>query len=169
MIVFDLECRVGDHRFEGWFASSDDYARQKAKGLVTCPQCGSVDIEKAVMAPRIARKGNQLPERVASRPSTAIAPPPAPSADISTMASGPMPPEVAALMRKLMTMQAEALKSSRFVGSKFADDARAMHYGEREAEQIHGEATIKEAKELLEEGIAVAPLPFPVVPPEKAN
>lgn len=163
MIVFDLECAAA-HKFEGWFGSSDDFVRQQERGLVTCPECGSAEVGKAIMAPRVARKGNQLPETAAkpqkprrmSKPATAVA-------------SAPMPPEALALMHKLATMQAEALKASRFVGKSFAEDARAMHYGERETEIIHGEATMTEAKELLEEGIAVAPLPFPVVPPEQAN
>ncbi|VWX51948.1 DUF1178 family protein [Novosphingobium sp. 9U] len=166
MIVYDLECRAGAHKFEGWFGSSDDFARQQERGLLTCPHCGSAEVGKALMAPRVARKGNQLPEPVrATRPKR-----PVPEANTpAPVASAPLPPEAVALMHKLASMQAEALKSSRFVGESFAEDARAMHYGEREAEIIHGQATIAEAKELLEEGIAVAPLPFPVVPPEQAN
>ena len=81
----------------------------------------------------------------------------------------PLPPEAMEMMRKLATMQAEALKESRWVGESFADDARAMHYGERDVESIHGQATLAEAKELIEEGIQVAPLPFPVAPSGKAN
>ena len=73
------------------------------------------------------------------------------------------------MMEKLARMQAEALKDSKWVGKTFAEDARAMHYGEKEAAVIHGEATIEEARDLLDEGIAVAPLPFPVAPPDKAN
>ena len=160
MIVFDLECRSGGHKFEGWFGSSDDFARQQERGLLTCPHCGALDVDKALMAPRVSRKGNQLPEPVRARASQPTSTP---------VASSPIPPEAVALMQKLATMQAEVLKSSRFVGETFADDARAMHYGEREAEPIHGQATVAEAKELLEEGIAIAPLPFPVVPPEQAN
>jgi hypothetical protein len=163
MIVFDLECAAA-HKFEGWFGSSDDFARQQERGLVTCPECGSPEVGKAIMAPRVARKGNQLSE-VAAKPQK----PQRMSGPATSVASAPMPPEAVALMHKLATMQAEALKASRFVGKSFAEDARAMHYGERETEIIHGEATMAEAKELLEEGIAVAPLPFPVVPPEQAN
>lgn len=165
MIVYDLECRAGHHRFEGWFKSSDDYAAQQGRGLVTCPHCGSADVGKAVQAPRLARKGNQLPEQPATRPKPAPSPP-EPAAPV---ANAPLPPQAVEMMQALATMQAEALKSSRFVGSSFADDARAMHYGERDAETIHGQATLAEAKELLEEGIGVMPLPFPVVPPEQAN
>lgn len=163
MIVFDLACRENGHTFEGWFGSSDDYARQQERGLVTCPHCGSAEVDKAVMAPRVARKGNQVPALSRSAPPSSPASAPAP------VTSAPLPAEAMALMHKLATMQAEALKSSRFVGSRFAEDARAMHYGEREAEIIHGQATVSEAKELIEEGIAIAPLPFPVVPPEQAN
>ena len=164
MIVFDLHCHESGHRFEGWFGSSDDFAAQQARGLVTCPQCGSGHVTKAPMAPAVPRKGNQAP---------AVAPvvPPAPAAapEAIPMARGALPPEAAAMMRALAEMQAAALKNSRWVGGKFAEESRAIHYGEREAQAIHGEATLEEAKALLEEGIEVAPLPFPVVPADKAN
>lgn len=130
--------------------------------MVTCPHCGSGEVGKAVQAPRLARKGNQLPE--ANRlSSSAVA-----SAEVP-VANAPQPPQVAELMQALATMQSEALRSSRYVGQDFAKDARAMHYGERDAEVIHGQATMAEAKELLEEGVGLMPLPFPVVPPEQAN
>lgn len=156
MIVFDLECRAGGHRFEGWFGSSDDYARQHERGLVNCPHCGSTDVVKAVQSPAVGRKGNQIAPQRASSPE-------------QPMSKGTMPPEAVEMMRKLASMQKEALKQSRWVGDSFADDARAMHYGEREQESIHGQATIAEAKALHEEGIEVAPLPFPVAPLGKAN
>jgi hypothetical protein len=154
MIVFDLECQALGHRFEGWFASSDDFAAQQARGLLACPQCGSPGIAKAVMAPSIGRKGNQLP---------------AVQADRKPVAGGALPPQVREMMAKLATMQAEALKQSTWVGEKFADTSRAMHYGERETETIHGQATATEAKDLIEEGIAVMPLLIPVTPPEELN
>lgn len=158
MIVFDLECRAGGHRFEGWFGSSDDFARQQERGLVACPECGSADVIKAPMAPNLGRKGNQSPS---ARAAASSLPQP--------MAKGPLPAEAARMMRALAAMQAEALKGSRWVGDSFAEESRAIHYGEREAEAIHGEATLEEAKALHEEGIEVAPLPFPVTPPGKAN
>ena len=158
MIVFDLECRNGGHRFEGWFGSSDDFAGQQERGLLTCPECGSADVVKAVIAPNVGRKGNQGGgETLPARPQA------------QAVAKGALPPEAVQMMQKLATMQAEALKQSRWVGDKFVEDAKAMHYGERENEAIHGEATLEQAKDLLDEGIAVAPLPFPVVPPDKAN
>jgi len=150
MIVYDLCCRDG-HRFEGWFASSDDYAGQREAGLVACPQCGSDAVEKAPMAPAVPRKGNQRAE--ARQP----------------VAGGAMPPEAVAALHKLAEVQAEVLKSSTWVGEAFAERSRAIHYGEREAEAIHGRATANEARELFEEGIAVAPILFPIAPPDELN
>ncbi|EIZ80304.1 hypothetical protein WSK_1096 [Novosphingobium sp. Rr 2-17] len=175
MIVFDLDCHDGPHRFEGWFKSSDDFAEQQARGLMTCPLCGSGNVAKAIQAPKLARKGNQLPAAV---PASAEVPHPSalpgpPAKKIAPahgpVAAGPLPPQMMELAQKLAQVQAEALKSSRWVGKSFAEDARAMHYGERDAEIIHGQATIAEAQELAEEGIAVMPLPFPVAPPDQAN
>ena len=162
MIVFDLECRAGGHRFEGWFRSSDDFARQQDAGLLCCPECGSDAVGKAPMAPSVGRKGNQL---------VVAAPPPTPTdtAPRLTMSKGKLPPEAVQMMRALAQMQAEALKQSRWVGDSFAESARAMHYGEEAVESIHGQATIEEAQELIEEGIEVAPLPFPVMNPGEAN
>lgn len=155
MIVFDLCCPDG-HRFEGWFGSSEDFAGQQARGLVSCPHCGSSDIAKAPMAPAVPKKGNRqaaVPEQKGAIP----------------VAGGSPPPEVAAALAKLAQIQVEALKTSKWVGDSFAEQSRAMHYGEREAETIHGKATPKQAQELAEEGIPVAPLPFPVAPPDELN
>jgi hypothetical protein len=163
MIVFDLECRLGGHRFEGWFGSSDDFAMQDERGLLACPQCGSADVVKAPMAPSVPRKGNQLPAPVRAEA------PPSQGQQAVPVAAGPIPPEAMRMMQELARMQAKVLESSRWVGGKFADESRAMHYGEREAEPIHGQATIEEARELLDEGIAIAPLPFPVALPGEAN
>ena len=166
MIVFDLECRSGGHRFEGWFSSSQDFASQQERGLLTCPECGSADVAKAVMAPNVGRKGNQA--RAESR-STNLPVRTEGNSQPQAMSNGALPPEAVEVMQKLATMQAKALENSRWVGENFAEDARAMHYGERDVENIHGHATVEEAKELLDEGIEVAPLPFPVAAPGKAN
>jgi hypothetical protein len=174
MIVFDLECHPAAHRFEGWFASSEEFTRQRERGLVACPACGSIDVAKAVMAPNLARKGNQLPEparhQTSARTTPAPVAPPAPTAPAVMTNNGPtLTPEAAALLQALASAQAEALKASRWVGETFADQARAMHYGERTHEPIHGQATADEARELIDEGIEVAPILFPVVPPGEAN
>jgi hypothetical protein len=158
MIVFDLSCD-GGHRFEGWFGSSDDFASQREEGLLTCPQCGSDAVDKAPMAPAVPRKGN----------SRAVEPAPPLAPGKQPMARGPLPPEVAQALHNLAEAQQRALESSRWVGDSFAEQSRAMHYGERDAETIHGQATPDEARELFEEGIPVSPLPFPVAPPDELN
>jgi hypothetical protein len=150
MIVFDLSCADG-HRFEGWFASSDDFAAQHARGLVECPRCGSQQVAKAPMAPAVPKKGNQRGETK------------------HAVANAPMPAEVAEALHHLAQAQAKALEGSRWVGDEFAEQSRAMHYGERDTEVIHGRATPTEAKELREEGVPVAPLPFPVAAPSDLN
>jgi hypothetical protein len=85
------------------------------------------------------------------------------------MANAPMPPEVQQAFAALAAAQAKALANSTWVGDKFAEETRKMHYGERDEALIHGQATLAEAKALLEEGVPVAPLPFPVAPPDKLN
>ncbi|MCW1384379.1 DUF1178 family protein [Novosphingobium sp. KCTC 2891] len=171
MIVFDLECRAGGHRFEGWFGSSDDFARQQERGLVTCPACGSPDVGKAVMAPRLARKGNQMPALASPAPAPAAAvaaPVPAAAAKEQPVAHA-LPPEAVAALKAMAAVQAEVLKTSTWVGGDFAENARAMHYGEKDVVPIHGQTTLDEARELVEEGIEVAPILFPIVPPSEAN
>jgi len=157
MIVFDLTCQDG-HRFEGWFGSSADYEEQRTRGLLVCPSCGSTEVNKAPMAPAVPAKGNSRQE---------VLPPSAPPAQ--PMANTPMPPQVQQALAALAKMQAEALKNSTWVGDKFAEETRKMHYGERDEAPIHGQASLAEAKALIEEGVPVAPLPFPVAPPDKLN
>lgn len=167
MIVFDLECRVGGHRFEGWFGSSDDFSTQQARGLVSCPQCQSADIVKAPMAPHLARKGNQTSVTV---PTVEHPANPSPSAAFAAPALPVvLPAEAMAIMQVFIRKQAEALKTSSWVGEKFADNARAMHYGEKDHAPIHGQATPQEAHDLLDEGIEIAPILFPLVPPGHVN
>lgn len=155
MIVFDLSCHDG-HRFEGWFGSSADYEDQRARGLLACPSCGSAEVSKAPMAPAVPAKGNTRQE---------VLPPETPRPHANT----PMPPQVQQALAALAKAQAEALKNSTWVGDKFADETRKMHYGEREEAPIHGQASVAEARALIEEGVPVAPLPFPVAPPDKLN
>jgi hypothetical protein len=156
MIVFDLRCVAHGHPFEAWFGSSADYDDQRSRGLLTCPTCGDSNIEKALMAPAIPAKSNRR-----SEPTQQIA-----------MAQGPQAVEAAkarAVLDQLAKAQSEALKNSEWVGREFADVARAMHYGERDHASVHGEVAPDEARALVEEGVPVAPLPFPVVPPAKQN
>ena len=156
MIVFDLCCSAGDHRFEAWFASSEGFADQQERGLIACPVCGDADVRKAVMAPRVGAKSNQM---------TSDAPVPAPVAD----ESGPGPEIVRKILADLAAKQAEMLPRSRWVGRDFADAARAMHEGRAAEDLIHGQASPEEAQALQEDGIAAMPLLVPFVPPEAAN
>lgn len=142
MIVFDLKCGAG-HVFEAWFGSSADFANQQKRGLVDCPICGDRAIEKALMAPAVGVKSNQQ--------------------------SPVTPAAMKAAMAALAAAQSKALEGSEWVGSAFAGRARAMHAGEEDHVAIHGQATLAEAKALVEEGVPVAPLPLPVVPPEASN
>ncbi len=153
MIVFDLKCGTG-HVFEAWFGSSAAYEAQRAGGLVECPLCGDTGVDKAVMAPNVAAKGN--------RRSAA----PAPVAQDTGL---PPPEAVKAAMAAIAAMQAKMLEQSQWVGTAFVDKARAMHLGEEAVSQIHGQATPEQAQELIEEGVPVAPLLVPVVPPESRN
>ena len=143
MIVFDLRC-AGDHVFEAWFSSSGAYELQRVRGLIACPICGGSEVEKAVMAPRVGAKGNSLPAASAK-------------------------PDIKALFHAVASAQAAALKNSRWVGSGFAAEARAMHEGEKPETLIHGQATREEARALAEDGVPIAPLLVPVVPPETLN
>lgn len=159
MIVFDLACASGGHVFEAWFGSTEDYEAQRARGLVSCPICGGADVEKAVMAPRVGAKGNQrdLPLPAASN----VAAP-------ATKGASEMG-QIKALMHALAKAQTQALENSDYVGPRFAEEARAMHLGEADQRAIHGQATPEQARALLDEGIEVAPLPFPIRPPGTDN
>ncbi len=142
MIVFDLRCDTG-HVFEAWFASSAAYEDQRARQIVRCPVCDDAQVQKAVMAPNIAAKGNR------------------------TTASAAYGRQQ--LIGALAEAQARALEGSEWVGRAFPDRARAMHLGDEPPAPIHGETSLAEARELVDEGIAIAPLPFPVVPPALRN
>jgi len=173
MIVFDLQCDDG-HRFEGWFGSSSDYEQQSARGLVTCPECGSDSVSKAVMAPAVGAKGNtrdRAAEHIAPSEAQEIAAaaPPAPPADAKPVSNTPMPAEVQKALKVLAKAQKKALENSTWVGKDFAAQSRAMHYGETDDKPIHGQASLEEAQSLAEEGVEVAALPFPVAPPDKLN
>ncbi len=162
MIVFDLACRDAGHVFEIWFGSSEDYESQKARGLVSCPYCGSADIDKAVMAPNVGAKGNQ---RAAASPALPV---PA-GANVPAATGMPSPEQFKALVSKLAEMQAKALEGSDYVGDKFADEARSIHYGEQDARAIHGQTSLSEAKALVEEGVPLTPLIMPVRAPKSEN
>lgn len=139
MIVFDLKCAPDGHVFEAWFGSTEDYEAQRERGLVCCPICGAGEVAKAPMAPAVGAKGESDPAAVK------------------------------AMMTELAKAQRKLLESSEHVGDRFSDEARAIHLGDAEARAIHGRATPADAESLREEGIAVAPLPFPIAEPGTEN
>jgi hypothetical protein len=162
MIAYDLSCAAA-HRFEGWFSSASDYDLQKTKGLLHCPFCDDGDITKQLSAPNIGRKTNQS---AALRPGNSLQ---QTETAQNQVINAPAPEAMAAVIDKLTQLQSEVLKDSKWVGRKFAEEARAIHYGETEPQQIHGESSPQEAKDLAEEGIAICALPLPVIPPEAKN
>ena len=154
MIIFDLQCPHG-HRFEGWFGSSSDFESQLEANMVSCPTCGATQVGKAPMAPAVPAKSN-------SRATVA-------SPDGTEMAGGVLPAQLKEALSALAKAQAEALKTSEYVGERFAEESRAIHYGERDGAAIHGKASAEEARDLIEEGISVLPLLTPFAPPEDIN
>jgi hypothetical protein len=144
LIIFDLKCSPQGHVFEAWFGSSDDYEAQKSRGLVACPICGAKQVDKAPMAPAVGAKGNR------GRPSDDTQ-------------------KVKAMLAAAAAAQKKVLEGSESVGARFADEARAIHLGEAAARAIHGQATSDEAESLIEDGIPVAALPFPVPEPGAEN
>jgi hypothetical protein len=168
MKVLDLQCAQG-HSFEGWFGSQDDYDSQRARGLVTCPMCNDSDITKKLSAPRL-NLGHGIAPALAVAPRDAVpgsaqlpAKLPAPEA-ISPVPSS----DLALSSETLSQMQAAMMKVVRHViantedvGSQFAEEARKIHYGEREERSIRGQATREETEALIDEGIDVMPLPVP--------
>jgi hypothetical protein len=166
MIKYALRCEHG-HEFESWFKNSAAFDNQKKRGLVACPGCGSAKVEKAIMAPRLAR--SEGAERQ-PRPS-APAPPPASTGPASLpvpMPSVPpgkgtvaiMSPQERELRKKLKELRDHITKNADYVGQRFPEQARKIHYGEVEHRSIYGEASPEEAKELHEEGIEFHPLPI---------
>ncbi|MFM9852661.1 MAG: DUF1178 family protein [Sphingomonadaceae bacterium] len=151
MIVFDLKCST-DHVFEAWFANSESFEDQRMRGFLCCPLCGDVTIEKAVMAPRVGQKGNQRAGEVTK---AAV---PEPSAH-----------DVKAMLGMIAKAQAAALTPSTWVGGDFVTQARAMDVGDLPVAAIHGQATSEQARDLIEDGIAVMPLLVPFIPPDQRN
>ncbi|MEM6414051.1 MAG: DUF1178 family protein [Pseudomonadota bacterium] len=144
MIKYALKCSFG-HEFEGWFRSSDDFDQQQANGELCCPTCSTTDVQKAIMAPAIA-KGSSADKKQAR-----VA-------------------EVQAAMAEAASKARDYVeKNFDYVGNKFPEEARKIHYGETEKRAVYGEASPKEAKALVDEGVAIAPVPGAPTPPDKKN
>jgi hypothetical protein len=189
--VLDLQC--GQHHvFEGWFGSEDDFQSQLSRGLVTCPMCGDVHVTKMLSAPRlnlntsrgdrntsgheaahasgysagnsVDRTGAHQADQAATsghHPENASASMPAASSLPSLQEVANLEP--AQLQAALLKMVRHVVANTEDVGNSFPEEARKMHYGEAEQRNIRGHATHEETEELIDEGIAVMPLPLPDV------
>jgi hypothetical protein len=150
MIRYQLKCG-NDHAFEGWFGSSKAYDAQSQRKLVTCPVCGTSNVEKAIMAPRIARSRSRRP----ARPADVAAEPPPATSRAQHMLNG----EQRKLLGTMRKLRDEMLAKSDYVGPRFAEEARRIHNEEVPARGIHGEATPDEVAKLKEEGVKIYPVP----------
>lgn len=126
------------HEFEAWFRDSAAFDDDKAKRRLECPVCATRKVDKAIMAPRITKKSNQQGS------------------------------DMEKFMKLVQKVEAHVSENFDYVGDDFANEARAMHYGDAEQRDIYGEATMEDAADLIEEGIEVLPLPA-VAPPKKRN
>ena len=156
MIHYQLRCAEA-HEFDGWFRDSATFDRQAAAGLVECPACGDVKVERALMAPSVTTRA-AAPEVVTEQPAQTAATPvrePAPA----------LPPQVAArlpaqVVAALQRMRAEVERQCDYVGPLFAEEARRIHRGESDKRGVYGETTPDEAEALAEEGIQVVSIPW---------
>lgn len=154
MIHYQLQCDRG-HGFDGWFKDSASFEGQAEHGLIACPNCNSLAVTRALMAPalgRAARHGGDRPAEP-TLPAPQAEPPPSQGA----ISAPVMPDQLRALLQR---MRAEVEKTCDDVGADFAEQARRIHYGEAEARGIYGETTSAEADALTEEGIAFGVLPW---------
>lgn len=132
MILFELRCSA-EHHFEAWFRDGATYDRQAAAGEISCPECGDTRIQKALMAPRLAKaRGTALDAQAAA----------------------------GELRKALVDLKRRVEANCHYVGTEFPEEARKIHYGDAEARPIYGEATAEEARDLEDEGVALARIPW---------
>jgi hypothetical protein len=168
MIRYALACDQG-HAFESWFQNSAAYDKQVKRGLINCPVCNSAKVEKTIMAPRLTgtkKRGRAMVPATPTpeAPAPAAVTPAAATPDVSAPVAM-MSPQERELRSKLKELREHLTKNADYVGQKFPEEARKMHYGEIEHRSIYGEASPDQAKELHEEGIEFHPLP--VLPDER--
>ena len=164
MKVLDLQCSQG-HRFEGWFGSQSDYDAQRARGLVTCPVCNDSEIVKKLSAPRLNLGHAVAADPAPAKPTAAAGVEVQSSNDAMSLPAPSLAPSdvgsVQQLQAAMLRMVRHVMAHTEDVGPQFAEEARKMHYGEKEERSIRGQATREETEALIEEGIEVVPLPVP--------
>ena len=166
MKVLNLRCsRL--HSFEGWFGSEDDFQNQQQRGLMVCPLCADTSIQKMPSAPRLNLGAHQAPQADSGRVNLTASIPPAGNSSLKDETEHIVQTEGAHLPGQGFEAQSAFLTALRQVvaktedmGARFAEEVRRMHYGEIEARSIRGQASAREAVELLDEGIEVIPLPM---------
>jgi hypothetical protein len=146
VIRYALCCEAG-HSFESWFNNSAAFDRQAARGLVACPLCGSAKVEKAIMAPALSG-GREGPS-----------PDPTPEPEPEKTPVAIVSKQEVEVRKKLKELRDQIVKNADYVGEKFPEEARRMHYGEIEHRSIYGEASPESARSLADEGIEFHPLP----------
>jgi hypothetical protein len=159
MIRYALVCDRG-HEFESWFQDSVAYDKQAKRALVSCPQCASTKVEKAIMAPRLSTMAKKQSAPIETPAPVADVAPPVPAAPVAMIS-----PQEREFRTKVKELHDHLTKNADNVGAKFPEEARKMHYGEIEHRSIYGVASPEEAKELSEEGVEFHPLP--VLPDER--
>ena len=131
MIKYNLKCE-NNHNFDAWFSDSSNFEEQNKKNLIFCPKCNSTKIEKNIMAPNIGSKKQSYTNALTTEQN---------------------------YEKIIKNVRKHVEKNFEYVGDKFADEARAIHYGEKEEREIYGETSVEEAVDLIEEGVNVSPIP----------
>ena len=156
MIHYQLRCNQG-HEFDSWFKDSAGFERQAKLGLIECPSCGDVKVERALMAPHVPSKRRSVTTQEIA-PNASTTPPESATPESAPMAAGGRMPDHVRVM--LQRMRAEVEKNCDYVGPQFADEARRIHRGESDKRGIYGETTPEQAEALSDEGIEVAAVPW---------
>ena len=167
MIVFELKCRNG-HQFEAWFNNASNFERLRKGGHVACAVCGSTRVDKALAAPRISTSKKRGTAAVNAQPEAAGATPPKQPgkprdgalAGPGRYANDPAAAKAADLMKQLNELRGQIEKTCDYVGKRFPEEARKMHYGEAPKRSIYGEASDGEAKALSDEGVEFSRIPW---------
>ncbi|SMF33694.1 hypothetical protein SAMN06265365_111146 [Tistlia consotensis] len=155
MILYTLRCD-SEHEFESWFKDSAAFDKQAKRKLVACPHCGSTAVQKAIMAPRVARGRGEAAEQ---SPEQSGGPTPGQTKAVAADPA-PLDPKARALRAQLLELRRQVEANCDYVGPRFAEEARRIHYGESDPRGIYGESSREEAEALAEEGVAVARLPW---------
>jgi Uncharacterized protein conserved in bacteria len=163
MLIYDLICE-NEHTFEGWFSDIDDYQNQQATGLLTCPICESLQVERKLSMPNLPRKSNQLKQAPASVNNADEL-----NSKQNLVATNTSPEAYGKLQEMLKQVHNYIDENYKDVGHNFTEEALSMHNGEKEQEPIHGIANAEQVKELADHGVEAMPIPGRPVDKDKLN